>query len=396
MQLEKLKGALPLFLLAASAASSWCAWTLGYTVAAAALPLLWWQARNRSEAMSIATVYYLAGGWTIPSSADAFFAESNAWFLGLCLWMASSLLLAAPWGLLRPYGWKGLLGAVFLSILPPLGLIGWCNPLLAASDIFPGWGMLGFGLLLVIFFIPVSRHKVLISAAVFALSLIANHAYSPRSTPISWMAVNTQLGKYPSDLAEQAYWQTQIANRTQEAIQTGAEVVMIPELIAGVQSKSMVDIWARELRYSGAKPSQMILVGGARPIDRHRYANSLFVWMDATLLGTVSARQTVPVSMWRPYAKDGTHFPTDWFKTNMLTIPLHGKPVKVATVFCYEELLTFPMLMTLASESPYAMISVVNGWWASPAEQRVQLQHISAWAKLFNLPLLRAVNSRAQ
>lgn len=345
--------------------------------------------------MALATLYYVAGLWEIPGAADAFFSESNSWLLGMVLWFASSLLLALPWGLLRPYGAKGMIGALILTILPPLGIIGWLNPLLAAADLFPGWGFVGLALTAVACLAPAHKRGWQFLTVAAALGVVAHLTFTPRQLPSSWLAVNTDLGKYPETVVEQAYWQTRLTNIAKAGIQTGAEVVLLPEQVGGWQTKAMQQLWALELRYSGAKPNQMILIGGAQPLDERRYANALFVWMNDDMLGTVSSRQTVPVSMWRPYSRTGTHAPINWFKTNVLQVPLHGMPVKTIAVFCYEETLMFPMLTSLAFESPYAIISVVNGWWASPAEQKVQTQHIDAWAKLFNLPVLRAVNRRA-
>ena len=39
------------------------------------------------------------------------------------------------------------------------------------------------------------------------------------------------------------------------------------------------------------------------------------------------------------------------------------------------------------------LVSVVNaGWAGSDRQQRLQALHVQAWARLFNLPLLRAIN----
>ncbi|WP_054287227.1 hypothetical protein [Gulbenkiania mobilis] len=389
------QGVRPLFLSLTTLAISISAWTFGVTGAAAAFPLIWWQAKNRAEAMSVATLYYLAGSWVIPGAADAFFAESNSWFLGMCLWATSSLLLALPWGMLRPFGMKGFVAALLLVSVPPLGIIGWLNPLLAAADLFPGSGFFGLAAVLVLFVLWPLRSRLWMLAGLSMFSLAANLAYQPPTIPSSWKAVDTALGKYPADVVSQAYWHTTLTRLVKAEAASNVELLVLPEQIGGWFTPQMESIWQRELKYSGVRPTQMILLGGERPLSDRLYANSLFVWLGDELLGTIGARQTVPVSMWRPYASTGTHAPIDWFKPNLYRVPLQGKPVPAAFFFCYEEFLMFPQLMTLASGRPYAMISVVNGWWSSPAEQTLQRQHIQAWSKLFRLPLLRAVNSRA-
>lgn len=390
------EGVRPLFLSLLTLATSIAAWTFGMTAAAIAFPLIWWRTKNRAEAMSVATLYYLAGSWVIPGAADAFFAEANSWFLGMCLWAISSLLLALPWGMLRPYGMKGLVVALVLVSAPPLGIIGWLNPLLAAADLFPGSGFFGLAAALLLFVLWPLRIRLRMLVGLSIFSLVSNLAFNAPSIPVSWKAVDTALGKYPSDVVAQAYWHTKLSKLVNAEADSSVELLVLPEQIGGWFTPQMESIWQRELKYSDVRSDQMILLGGERPLSDRLYANSLFVWLGDELLGTIGARQTVPVSMWRPYASSGTHAPIDWFKSNLYKVPLQGKPVTAAFIFCYEELLMFPQLMTLASGRPYAMISVVNGWWSSPAQQTLQRQHIQAWSKLFRLPLLRAVNSRAQ
>lgn len=369
------------------------AWTAGVTAIAALLPIAWWQTRTFNQAGYLAVGYYLAGSWVIPGSATAFFGEANSWLLGLVLWYASSLLLALPWALLRRFNHAGLLVALAIVSLPPLGLIGWLNPALAAADLFPGQGLLALFGILALWLLSSSR-KLLAAGTVIAalLSGVSYYLYTPATLPASWQAVETHLGKYPSTIAEQAIRQTRLANIASLALSKGHEVVLLPEQVAGWFTPAMKKVWENELYFSQTNPNQMLLFGAENPIDDRRYANSLMVWMGAELLGSVGARQAVPVSMWRPYASSGTHAPADWFKTNRLKVPLGGKPVTTVAVFCYEEYLVFPLLSSLVIEKPYAIISVVNGWWASPAEHKLQTQHIQAWAKIFNLPLLRAVN----
>ena len=72
-------------------------------------------------------------------------------------------------------------------------------------------------------------------------------------------------------------------------------------------------------------------------------------------------------------------------------INIHGQ--RAAVLICYEQLLTWPVLLSMA-QHPTILIVVANDYWASrtpiPAVQRVAL---TAWARLFALPKLMAVNT---
>ena len=60
---------------------------------------------------------------------------------------------------------------------------------------------------------------------------------------------------------------------------------------------------------------------------------------------------------------------------------------------CYEQLLTWPMLRS-ATEKPTILIAISNeSWTAATTVPRIQHACVRAWARLFGLPVISAINS---
>jgi apolipoprotein N-acyltransferase len=66
---------------------------------------------------------------------------------------------------------------------------------------------------------------------------------------------------------------------------------------------------------------------------------------------------------------------------------------RAAILICYEQLLAWPMLGS-AIEKPTILIAISNeAWTASTNVPRVQHTCVRAWARLFGLPVISAINS---
>ena len=150
-------------LLAAGAAVLGLCWGNGVVVAAALLlPLLWAAAPSRWTAGAVVLAYYLVASRGLPVGAGIFFAVTEpAWF-GWCLWVVTAAINAGVWTL----AWRrdprrraiGAVVALVVTALPPVGLIGWTNPLTAAGLWFPGLGFVGLGFtLLLAYYVALQR-----------------------------------------------------------------------------------------------------------------------------------------------------------------------------------------------------------------------------------------------
>jgi apolipoprotein N-acyltransferase len=66
---------------------------------------------------------------------------------------------------------------------------------------------------------------------------------------------------------------------------------------------------------------------------------------------------------------------------------------RAAVLICYEQMLTFPILASML-QHPTVIIAISNIFWVGRTPiPRFQANGVRAWARLFDLPYLVAVNS---
>ena len=116
------------------------------------LPTLCFLQTRRSHAFFASFGYYAAASSIIIPGAKTFFGPDTGFGVIIWLWIPASILLALPyavfWSDRRASAfWRAPL-AVLASVPPPLGIIGWANPLTAAGILFPGTAWLGLILIL--------------------------------------------------------------------------------------------------------------------------------------------------------------------------------------------------------------------------------------------------------
>src|SRR5215471_6164714 len=122
------------------------------------VPTLCFLQNRRIHAFLVSFAYYGAASSLIIPGAKSFFGPRTNWGFPIALWGAATLLLALPFAALwsktrHATQWRAPL-AVLASIPPPLGIIGWANPLTAAGVLLPGTGWVG--LLLALAFVALS------------------------------------------------------------------------------------------------------------------------------------------------------------------------------------------------------------------------------------------------
>ncbi len=65
---------------------------------------------------------------------------------------------------------------------------------------------------------------------------------------------------------------------------------------------------------------------------------------------------------------------------------------RAAPLICYEQLLVWPVLQSMAMGSD-AIVAIGNGWWTGESNiTDIQRASVTAWAKLFDVPLVIAFN----
>ncbi len=66
--------------------------------------------------------------------------------------------------------------------------------------------------------------------------------------------------------------------------------------------------------------------------------------------------------------------------------------LRIAPLICYEQLIVWPILQSIAHD-PDFIVAVANGWWTKGTSViDIQQAGTKAWARLFDKPLVLAVN----
>jgi hypothetical protein len=380
-------------LLVAGGALLGLTWGNGPVMAAAVLlPLLWGAAPARWCAGAIALAYYLAASRGLPLGAGIFFeATAPAWF-GWALWCTAASANALPWVLL----WRldarkrafGAPAALILTAIPPLGLLGWTNPLTAAGLLFPGMGFAGFALVILAAFFLARRDRAA-TAILAGAALVANIcAFAWPSTPAparEWVARDTAFRQLQSGSASNLPQRLQLVIELAQAAKPG-QVIVLPETILPARDPrlafmgALLDDAAETLASKGA----VILVGTELAVPGQDRQNVLVALGEGS--APLAQRVPVPIGMWRPWAADS-------YQANLGGAGIAAVAgQRVAYSICYEQLLVFTTLRSMASR-PSVIVGAANDWWARDTSiPAIQEQTLDAWGRLFAIPVLQATN----
>jgi hypothetical protein len=115
----------------------------GYPIgitASVLMPALALRAKSRRGAYEVALSYYAGALGPLIPGAKNFFGPNVPFFVALILWAVAAPLLALPWSViwsvdLRQALWRAPVGLT-LTVIPPLGIIGWASPLTTAGFLF--------------------------------------------------------------------------------------------------------------------------------------------------------------------------------------------------------------------------------------------------------------------
>jgi apolipoprotein N-acyltransferase len=339
---------------------------------------------TRLAAAGTAYAYYGAASLPLIAVARAYWPSLGWW--SLLPWIAAAALLSLPsifcWTRresMRPWTTAA---AIALTVLPPLCIIGWASPLLSAGVLFPNTGWLGVLATLALRSLLICGHtrETALFAGIVA-SLVCNFNLKPLPVPRGWDGQSTCIHRQrqANDLAEFA-----IEQQLQHvAISSLRQFLVFPEGAVRRWTAATDDFWADAITGSG----KTLLVGAGVPISGTRLYNNSIVIVSETWRAAVHQRIPVPGGMWNPFRPAG-------FAMNLLgtgTADVGGQ--RVAVLICYEQLLVWPMLRS-AVERPTLLIGASNeAWTAGTRVPSIQHACIRAWARLFGLPLISAINS---
>ncbi len=367
---------------------------------------------DRRRSFAVALTYYVAVSWPLTTAARYFWSD-NATEPTIGLWLGSSCLLALPWAaawtIKRIHiAWRIPIAAV-ASVVPPIGLTGWAHPVNATGIMFPGTTWLG--LVLVIFGLPWIALRPRAAACMAVVAAVAtNHLCpEPPPPPPTWEAVDTSFGDVAKNEYAVAMWVQQ------RALQSRAQVLVFPESVVPMWTEATELFWQATLQELQSRGKTIVFGAGlprtaagepvmdvAETLEvlrgwRQPFATGPRVRTDAPYFNAVLARGAekaelhqrvpVPIGMWKPWKPD-TGVPLNAFGPAVL--PLQGR--SVAVLVCYEALLAWPALQAMTRRP--ALLAVVGNdhWERSGAIARSQRAAANAWARLFQVPVVVAIN----
>lgn len=354
-------------------------------LALAPLAVLLWATRiNRLSAWLVMLLYYLAAARGLPFGAARFFGSDTPAIFSALLWFGASLALSAPWAFLwarQGFYWRVPL-ALVLCTVPPVGLVGWANPATAAGVFFPALSWLG--LVAMIAALAALCYWPARTVAVLAVAALAGSFVSSPAAP-SWIqAHQTTYGG--SGGGGRDFMRDYAANQSmiELAVNSKAPFVLFPETVAGLWNPVTAELWedaAKHLRATG----RTALVGAEVPIKGSAKTRNALVFVGYHS-GELVQRIPVPVSMWKPWTETGT-------EENLFGDGVGRVNGQRAAIFvCYEQLLVWPMLLSQAAK-PEIVIGAANNYWSAETSiPDIQSVTLRAWTRLFNVPLVMAVN----
>lgn len=359
------------------------AWLLATAVVMPAVVL---NARSRQGAFVHALIYFCLAARGLPSGAATFFGnDGTAVVVGFSLFLAAVVVNAAVWAAAWGQNRKVLraLAALTVTCLPPVGIIGWSHPLTSAGWLFPGLGLAGVALTAALAALLLANRKRF--AGVLMVGAVATNAMAtwlPTPNHLEFIGQNTEFGQ-----ADKVLHLVAAELEKKLASATAGQVLVLPESTLGRLDSARYE-FLRTLQNSAKAKGVVVLVGAERadPARTEGYENGLVVLGEAKPRFIVQ-RVPVPVSMWQPWGNKGAA--ANLFGNGVELI----SSTKVATLICYEQLLTLPALMT-AAHSPEVLLAPSSAWWAAGTSiPAIQKASALGWARLTHSKAVLAVNT---
>lgn len=358
-------------------------WVFAATLFAIALRLV----ASRKEGVLVLCAWYAGSLASLPFIWSGFFG--NVW--GWAAYAGLAAILSLP-AFLAPRRWPvvGVLVAIALAAVPPLGFFGLGNPLLLAGALFPGAGWFGIALFFVVLALSMVRDgrlgKLAVLGQVAALAWAMVHIAAPAPQPpeMAW-AATTHFGELPeTDLNATYDAQDKAKTMTTDALNAGAKLVVLPEGTDKLWGAGQVFYWKDVAALAREKHAQVLIGAYSDPLAGGGRTDGL---VDLTTDTLHPARIAVPFGMWAPWRKHGS-FPLQLGATGTIATE-YGQ---AAYLVCYEELLPWPLMLQMTGPRPALLLSAANQWFGDGWLLRPQERSLTLQARLWGLPVLRAVN----
>lgn len=364
-------------------------------------PALWAQSPSRRIAALVSAGYFLAASRGLPQGVANFYT-ADLW-PGLFLWVAASVSFvgvhAALWtkrsgefasGKRGPGSGRAVryLLAMVLTGLPPFGITGWAHPLTAAGVLFPGWRWWGLVATAILLVVMTSRRWQIAVAVLGGLYVWPATDWTPHKLTPGWASIALEMGESLGRDSSLKHHRGLIATvRKATAHRDGIRVVVLPESTLGFWTPTVQRVWQEGLR-----GSDLTIIAGAAIVDPRGYDN-VMVTISADAADVLyRERMPVPGSMWQPWQQwtgQGGGARADFFGNPVVEVD----GARIAPLICYEQLILWPVLQSML-HSPDIILAMGNGWWADGTSiVEIQKASVTAWARLFGLPVVMAFNT---
>ena len=357
-------------------------------------PALWAMSPSRTIAVLVSAGYFLAASRGMPQGVANFYS-ADLW-PGFLLWFAASLSFVAVHAALwtrhpgRGHSGRGraarYLAAAVLTGLPPFGITGWAHPLTAAGVLFAGWGWWGLLATAAGLLVMVTRYRPASVLALAGLWLWSAAKWTGPTLPEGWRGVDLEYGQMLGrDGSLEHHRDLMVAVR--RAAGEGSRVVILPESALGFWTPTVARLWRDELN-----GLDITVVAGAAVINAHGYDNVMVAVRSGAADILYKERMPVPVSMWQPWLRwtgQGGGAKAHLFANPVVEVGT----TRIAPLICYEQLILWPVLQSML-HSPGVIVATGNGWWTEGTSiVAIQKASVTAWAKLFDLPVVVAFNT---
>lgn len=351
---------------------------------------IYFQAKNRLEFFLAAMGYYLSVSRGLLFGTIAFYDDKILYGFGI--WIGAATVISVTWVIFwsNSSKYKALffLLSLNLIIVPPIGLIGWANPLLAAGLFFPGWGFYGIialiGMILIIERFTQNKRLFFSTLAAFVV-MILNHNFVPKNDKFITQ-VNSNFGTLYSEKKIDFIADYKRQNDYLKlAHDSKNEIVLLPENAVGKWTNLNMMAW-------DALEENKTVYAGATIQDQTYPELSDNVILKIKKSGySIVYKQRVPVliSMWRPWNHTtGTN--AYIFKENPV-VKIDGVG-KSGVLICYEQLLFYTIMDTMFYK-PDELIAVSNLWWAQGTSiKKIEIASLELTSSLFNVPFALSIN----
>ncbi len=336
------------------------------------LPVAMKLCRNIKETYISSCCYFLVSSHGLIIGIYQF-TENNI-YIALTIWLASSFVLATPFILICKLKSIGLVIALALITFPPLGDIGWANPLTASGVIFSGLGYIGIALTIILIVILYIKPKILF---LFLPIILLNNFNIPENKSIK--GIDTLFGnKVSNDInfVNDYHVQSKIFKLITK---NEKDFLVFPESAGGMWNE------AARTRFESFMKHQKKTIFIGVDIWKKKECKASILLLDKNRNKIIySARRPVPNFLWLLAGR---------ICNSSKNSGVFAYQEKIfGALICYESVITWPVLQTHLYH-PENVIVICNLWWANNTNiEAIMRMKLTAWSLLFRVPYIISIN----